>query len=56
MKQWIMYDRSTPTVNEDEGGSLRIQSYTHSLTPDFMGAWAPTQPTGLNSSADYQPE
>lgn len=50
-KQWIMYIRSTPT---EEG--MRIQSYTHSLTADFMGDWAPATPTGLNTSVDYQPD
>ena len=54
--QWIMYLRSAPTAPEREGGSLRIQSYSHSLTGDFMGHWAPAAPTGLNSSADYQPD
>jgi hypothetical protein len=39
-----------------EAGSLRIQSYTHSLTEDFMGDWAAAAPTGLNSTADYQPD
>lgn len=51
LRQWILYARSTPTTN-----GLRIQSYTHSLTADYMGDWAPVQPTGLNSSADYQPD
>lgn len=55
-KQWIVFIRSIPTVNEKEGGKLRIQSYTHSLTKDFMGDWAPSAPTGLNSSSDYQPD
>ena len=50
-KQWLLYLRSTPT----EGG-MRIQSYTHSLTADFMGDWAPAHPTGLNTSSDYQPD
>ena len=49
--QWILYDRSQPTPD-----SIRIQSYTHSLTADFMGDWSPTMPTGLNSSKDYQPD
>jgi len=50
-KQWIMYLRSTPT---EQG--MRIQSFTHSLTEDFMGDWAPAAPTGLNTSVDYQPD
>merc|ERR1712070_404906 len=55
-KQWIVYIRSKPTVSEKEAGALRIQSYTHSLTEDFMGDWAAATPTGLNSSSDYQPD
>jgi hypothetical protein len=50
-KQWIIYIRSTPTEEH-----LRIQSYTHSLTDDFMGDYSPATPTGLNSSDDYQPD
>jgi len=50
-KQWIMYVRSAPTVD-----GLRIQSFTYSLTKDFMGEWAPAMPTGLNSSEQYQPD
>ena len=46
-KQWIMYVRTTPT----EGGK-RIQSFTHTLTEDFIGAWAPAEPTGLNTTQD----
>ena len=41
VKQWIMYLRSTPT---EQG--MRIQSFTHSLTDDFMGDWSPATPTG----------
>jgi len=55
-KQWIIYVRSAPTVDEPEGGNLRVQSYTHSLTDDFLGDWAPATPTGLNSSVQYQPD
>jgi hypothetical protein len=51
-----MYLRSKPTASEPEAGALRIQSYTHSLTEDYMGHWAPTMPTGLNSTSDYQPD
>merc|ERR1719231_1758865 len=51
-----MYVRSKPTVHEQEAGDLRIQSYIHSLTEDFMGDWSPATPTGLNSSAQYQPD
>jgi hypothetical protein len=54
--QWILYDRSSPTVSEAESGTLRVQSFTYSLTSDFMGEWAPTMPTGLNSSVDFQPD
>jgi len=50
-KQWLIYVRSTPT---DAGE--RIQSYTHSLTDDFMGEWSAATPTGLNTSTDYQPD
>ena len=50
-KEWIMYLRAQPT----EGG-LRIQSYSHSLTTEFMGDWSPATPTGLNTSHDYQPD
>lgn len=50
------YVRVTPTEAQDEGGSIRIQSFTHSLTEDFMGSWAPAAPTGLNSSSHYQPD
>eukprot|EP01045_Picozoa_sp_COSAG04_P015818 COSAG04_NODE_1278_length_7428_cov_25.792332_8_plen_142_part_00 len=46
-----MYLRAQPT----EGG-LRIQSYSHSLTTEFMGDWSPATPTGLNTSHDYQPD
>ena len=46
-----MYLRAQPT----EGG-LRIQSYSHSLTTEFMGDWSPATPTGLNTSSDYQPD
>ena len=35
---------------------MRIQSYTHSLTEDYMGDWSPATPTGLNTSSDYQPD
>jgi hypothetical protein len=55
-KQWILYVRSTPTEKMAEGGSIRIQSFTHSLTDDFMGDWSPATPTGLNSTKDYQPD
>merc|ERR1719456_709473 len=55
-KQWIMYMRSQPTVHEKEAGALRIQSFIHSKTADYMGPWAETTPTGLNSSTDYQPD
>ena len=55
-RQWMIYLRSAPTVHEAEGGTLRIQSYVHSLTSDFMGNWSSTMPTGLNSSARYQPD
>lgn len=50
-EQWIIYLRAQPTEN-----SLRVQSYSHSLSPHFMGDWSPATPTGLNSSADYQPD
>lgn len=50
-KQWIMYLRAQPTEN-----GLRIQSFSHSLTADFMGEWSPAAPTGLNTSSDYQPD
>lgn len=50
-KQWIMYVRTTPT----EKGK-RIQSFTHTLTEDFIGAWSPAEPTGLNTTQDYQPD
>ena len=50
-RQWIIYLRSAPTQQ-----GTRIQSFTHSLTDDFMGAWAPATPTGLNTSLDYQPD
>ena len=49
--QWIVYVRSQPTE-----GFMRIQSYIHSQTSNFMGDWAPATPTGLNSSLDYQPD
>eukprot|EP01079_Euglenida_sp_SAG-EU17-18_P005303 gene5304-948_t len=49
--QWLLYLRSKPTES-----NIRIQSYSHSLTPDFMGSWAPAAPTGLNTSTDYQPD
>jgi len=49
-----MYMRSTPTPGH--GGGLRVQSYTHSLTDDYMGAWAPAVPTGLNATDDWQPD
>ena len=39
-----------------EAGNLRVQAYTHSLSEEFMGDWAPATPTGLNSSAQYQPD
>ena len=55
-RQWIIYVRSTPTIQEAEAGSLRVQSYVHSLTEDFMGNWSVATPTGLNSSAHYQPD
>ncbi len=55
-RQWIIYLRSAPTAVEPAGGSLRVQSYTHSLTEDFMGDWSEATPTGLNSSATYQPD
>eukprot|EP00035_Acanthoeca_spectabilis_P032284 m.18167 g.18167 ORF g.18167 m.18167 type:complete len:543 (+) comp5277_c0_seq1:92-1720(+) len=55
-EQWIMYIRVTPTTPQIEGGSIRIQSYTHSLTADYMGEWADAIPTGLNSSSHYQPD
>ena len=55
-QQWIIFVRSSPTASEPEGGGLRIQSYTHSLTADFMGNWAPAAPTGVNSSFHYQPD
>lgn len=51
-----MYVRVTPTTPQIEGGSIRIQSYTHSLTADYMGEWADAIPTGLNSSSHYQPD
>ena len=35
---------------------LRVQAYTYSLTDDFLGDWAWTAPTGLNSSKDYAPD
>merc|ERR1719272_1961579 len=38
-----------------EGGK-RIQAFSHSLTEEFMGDWAPAMPTGLNTSTDYQPD
>ena len=53
-KQWILYVRMTPTPAA-AAGTMRVQAYTHSLTSDFMGPWAPATPTGLNSSFDYQP-
>lgn len=55
-KQWILYCRMTPTEHEAEAGPLRVQAFTHSLTTDFMGDWAPAMPTGLNSSSHYQPD
>jgi hypothetical protein len=55
-RQWIIYVRSTPTVKYPVGGTLRIQSYVHSLTEDFMGNWSTTMTTGLNTSAQYQPD
>jgi hypothetical protein len=39
-RQWIIYVRSAPTIQEAEAGSLRVQSYVHSLTEDFMGNWS----------------
>lgn len=50
-KQWIMYLRSINTQD-----NMRIQSFSHSLTDDFMGDWAAAAPTGLNTSLDYQPD
>jgi len=56
-KQWIIYVRSTPTEDGKAAKwGMRIQSYIHSLTDDFMGAWAPATPTGLNTSLNYQPD
>merc|ERR1712086_40932 len=55
-KQWVIYVRSAPTVSEEEAGNLRVQSYVHSLTEDFMGNWSAAVPVGLNSSAHYQPD
>jgi len=55
-KQWIIYVRSQPTEAGLEAGSMRIQSFTHSLTDDFMGDWAPATPTGLNTSLNYEPD
>jgi hypothetical protein len=57
-RQWIIYLRSAPTFGQPgaDDGTLRVQSYTHSLTEDFMGEWSTTMPTGLNSSAGYQPD
>jgi hypothetical protein len=54
-KQWIMYLRAKPTEGST-AGPLRIQSYSHSLTEEFMGDWSPATPTGLNTSVDYQPD
>ena len=54
-KQWIMYLRAQPTEGST-AGPLRIQSYSHSNTEDFMGDWSPATPTGLNTSTDYQPD
>jgi hypothetical protein len=51
-RQWILYLRSTPT---DPDGT-RIQAFSHSLTEDYMGNWSVAVPTGLNSSALYQPD
>eukprot|EP01045_Picozoa_sp_COSAG04_P022518 COSAG04_NODE_2559_length_3930_cov_234.160794_2_plen_306_part_00 len=45
-RQWIIYVRSTPTIQEAEAGSLRVQSYVHSLTEDFMGNWSVATPDG----------
>jgi hypothetical protein len=50
-KQWIMYLRAQPTEGST-AGALRIQSYSHSNTADFMGDWSPATPTGLNTSTD----
>ena len=44
-RQWLLYLRMKPT----EGGK-RIQAFSHSLTEEFMGEWAPAMPTGLNTS------
>jgi hypothetical protein len=50
-KQWILMLRASPTEQ-----NMRVQSLSNSLTDDFMGDWAPAQPTGLNTSLDYQPD
>ena len=45
-----LYHATLSQLNRD------LQSYTHSVTEDFMGDWAPATPTGLNTTEDYQPD
>lgn len=53
--RWIMMLRSTPTERDPSGG-LRIQSFSRSLSRDFLGKWSAATPTGLDTAVDWQPD
>lgn len=61
-QKWVGHARCTPTVDthgRSEGGShhARVQCYTESQGADYADAnWSQFEPSGLNSSNDYQPD